>query len=50
MGLRTDKDELSDIKRLFSEIDKDNSGTLTIDEIVSHEKKVRNFKTGSKWH
>ena len=47
VGVKADKDDLKEMKTLFQQMDKNNDGTLTLDEIKAANKKRFNF--GDKW-
>jgi len=49
MGLRADKDELNHLQLAFKQMDVDNDGTLSLDEIKAAEKKLGLMKLGNKW-
>lgn len=49
IGLKTDKNDLSQLKKAFLQMDTDNDGNLTLDEILEAEKQVSGLKLGNKW-
>mmetsp|Transcript_12713 Transcript_12713/g.21415 ORF Transcript_12713/g.21415 Transcript_12713/m.21415 type:complete len:184 (+) Transcript_12713:1094-1645(+) len=49
MGLRADKEELQDLNIAFKQMDLDNDGTLSFEEIMAAEKDLQSFKLGNKW-
>lgn len=49
IGLQGDKDDLKILKNVFNQLDKNNDGTLTMDEFKAAEKTMVGFKLGSKW-
>ena len=49
LGLKQDRDDLKDFKRVFDDLDLDKDGTISLEEVQAYEEKMKDLNLKGKW-